>query len=269
VLRFGFALSGLLVVLLCACGALYSSTRGAKVERFELQSRLLHRKLREVLVRPSGGGRRPLLVLLHGRGSTPDAMLSNPFFRALRALGRRAPVVLLVNGGDHSYYHDRRDGPWGSYVVREAIPAGVRRAGADPRRVAIGGISMGGFGALDLARLHPRRFCAVGGHSAALWRSGGETAPGAFDNAADFARHDVIGAVRRNPRLYRGARLWLDGGDRDPFRAADSELAALLHVPYHVWPGAHDSKYWDAHTAAYLRFYAAALARCHRSTSSQ
>jgi S-formylglutathione hydrolase FrmB len=92
---------------------------------------------------------------------------------------RRPPVVLLANGGGHSYYHDRRDRPWGSYVVREAIPAGVRRTGADPRRVAIGRISRGGFGALDLARLHPRRFCVVGGHSAALWRSGGETAPGA------------------------------------------------------------------------------------------
>jgi S-formylglutathione hydrolase FrmB len=49
---------------------------------------------------------------------------------------------------------------------------------------------VGGFGAYDLARLNPGRFCAVGGHSPALWRSGGETAPGAVDDAEDFARHD-------------------------------------------------------------------------------
>jgi hypothetical protein len=51
---------------------------------------------------------------------------------------------------------------------------------------------MGGFGALDLARLAPSRFCAVGAHSAALWFSGGETPAGAFDAAADFERHDLI-----------------------------------------------------------------------------
>ena len=80
----------------------------------------------------------------------------------------RTPVVLLADGGDHSYWHDRRDGAWGASVLREAIPAALRRTQADAHRVAIGGISMGGFGALDLARLGPRRFCAVGAHSAAL-----------------------------------------------------------------------------------------------------
>ena len=58
---------------------------------------------------------------------------------------------------------------------------------------------MGGFGAYDLARLYPGTFCAVGGDSAALWRNGGESAQGAFDNAEDFARHDVIGAARGAP----------------------------------------------------------------------
>jgi S-formylglutathione hydrolase FrmB len=50
-----------------------------------------------------------------------------------------------VGGGDHSYYHDRREGPWGAYVLREAITLALKRKGADPQRVAIGGISMGGF----------------------------------------------------------------------------------------------------------------------------
>jgi hypothetical protein len=36
---------------------------------------------------------------------------------------------------------------------------------------------------------------------------------------------------------------------------------------YHVWPGGHNSKYWDAHMPAYLRFYSRALAGC--STGSQ
>jgi len=27
-------------------------------------------------------------------------------------------------------------------------------------------------------------------------------------------------------------------------------------VSFHVWPGAHDGHYWDAHFADYFRFYA-------------
>src|SRR5262249_38572658 len=129
-------------------------------------------------------------------------------FAALARLGPRAPDVVFPYGGDDSYWHDRSDGAWGRYVVNEVIGQAVRRLGADPHRVAIGGISMGGFGALNLARLDPARFCAVGGHSAALWVSGGDSAPGAFDDASDFARNNVIGAARAgNP--YRGMPVWI------------------------------------------------------------
>jgi S-formylglutathione hydrolase FrmB len=133
------------------------------------------------------------------------------------ALGDRAPAVVFPDGSEASYWHRRRSGDWARYVVDEVIPAAVRRAHADPSRVAIGGISMGGFGGFDIARLHPRRFCAVGGHSAALWLRGGDTAPGAFDDAADFARNDVIGIARTRGRAAWGrAALWLDGGTADP-----------------------------------------------------
>jgi len=202
-------------------------------------------------------------VFLHGRGGGPESNLTDEIFEGLRSLGGRAPAILLVNGGESSYYHDRADGPWGTYVMREALPAAVERSGVDRRRVAIGGISMGGFGALDLARLNLGRFCAVGGHSAALWGSGGETPEGAFDDAADFERHDVIGAATSDT-LGRQP-VWLDVGDEDPFTEANKTLAAALRgsdVRFHEWDGGHEGEYWEAHMGAYLRFYAGALARC-------
>jgi S-formylglutathione hydrolase FrmB len=237
----------------------YTDARGATVLRYRLHSRPLDRDLDEVGIVPAGGGTRPLLVFLHGRGMATDALLSDGLFRALAGLGPRAPAIVFVDGGDHSYYHDRRDGPWGSYVLREAIPDALRRLHADPARVAIGGISMGGFGALDLARLDPSRFCAVGGHSAALWRSGGETAAGAFDDAQDFARHDVV----NSPFPFRGP-VWLDVGSSDPFLAADTAFARAHGLRLHVWPGSHDGSYWASHLRAYLRFYAQALRSCRR-----
>jgi hypothetical protein len=68
-------------------------------------------------------------------------------------------------------------------------------------------------------------------------------------------------AARAGARFGRGP-VWLDVGKDDPFRAADAELAALLHRTLHVWPGGHDLGYWDAHLARYLRFYADALGAC-------
>jgi S-formylglutathione hydrolase FrmB len=252
-----------------------TNTRGAKVVRYTLASRVLGRRLREVAVIPRTGGPRPLLVLLHGRHdpprlswlvgdkSGPERMLSDALFAGLARLGRRAPVVVVLDGGGHSYYHDRRDGRWGSMILEEAIPDAVRRFGTAKGRVAIGGISMGGYGALHLAASRP--FCAVGGHSAALWESGGASAPGAFDDAEDFARNDVFDAARKG--RFDRSRVWIDGGAGDPFHDADAAFAALLrsrgvHVTYHVWPGAHTPSYWQAHMAAYLRFYASALADC-------
>jgi predicted esterase len=224
----------------------------------QLKSKLMAREMFDVLVTPAGGGAgRPLLVFLHGYGAAPSDMLSPAFLVALRRLGNRAPVVFLPEG-DIGWWHDRAEGPWGSYVLREAIPTALARSGADPHRVAIGGISMGGFGALDLGRLAPKRFCAVGGHSPAVFVSEAEDIGDAFDNAADFARHDVI-RLARSQSPY-DASVWIDVGNRDQLRPGATELARELRadgadVTFHVWPGSHNGRYWDAHFAQYLRFY--------------
>ena len=267
-----------LVAVLLAAGAVAASQllagagadrRGASVRHFTVKSRFVGRSLEEIGVVPAGGGgKRPLLVFLHGRGLRPSSLLSDEFFAGLARLGPRAPLVVALDGGDHSYWHDRRGGRWGTYVLREAIPQAVRELGADPSRVAIGGISMGGYGAFELAREARRgRFCAVGGHSPAFWLSAGQTAPGAFDDAADFARHDVYEYVRSHRHPYGTTPLWIDRGRRDPFAPYDAEIVRALkargaHLESHLWPGAHTGAYWRSHMARYLRFYAEALARC-------
>jgi S-formylglutathione hydrolase FrmB len=246
----------LLTVLLAAgCGG------GGDMERLPVDSALLGRTLEQGVYDPGEAGR-PLLVLLHGRGSDPEDVWTLGLRDRLERLGSRAPAVLLVDGGDHSYYHDRRDGRWGDYVVRDAIPAALAQLRADPKRIAIGGISMGGFGALDLARLHPQRFCAVGGHSPAVWRTGGETPAGAFDDAEDFSRHDLFGG----PFDGRAA-VWIDVGRDDPFHDAAGAYAQLLRrhgrdVTLRISEGGHDREYWKRHLDEYLSFYADALARC-------
>jgi S-formylglutathione hydrolase FrmB len=235
------------------------AAHGAIVTRYAIESRLTHGSRPQIAVEPPHAKRPPLLVFLHGRGGGPETNVNDAFLAALRALGPRAPAVVFPDGGDHSYWHDRRDGRWGDYVMREAIPAALRRLHADPRRIAVGGISMGGFGAYDLALHRPGHFCAVGGHSPAIWATAGETAPGAFDDATDFARNDVVAmAGARRPARH----MWLDSGDADPFVPGDRALASALGIRKRTWPGAHEGDYWRSHYDEYVRFYATALARC-------
>jgi len=249
--------------VLCACDSTKPKLAAApKISDFTVESKLMGRPMFEVLATPAGGGKgRPLLVFLHGYGAAPRETLSPAFLLALRRLGDRAPDVLLPEG-DIGWWHDRREGPWGSYVLQEAIPAALARSGADPNRVAIGGISMGGFGSLDLGR-KPHRFCAVGGHSPAVFFRGSPDASFAFDNAADFRRHDLIGIARHHSPY--DAPVWIDVGNRDHLRPAATKLADELRtdgadVTFHVWPGEHTGRYWDAHFAQYLDFYAKACA---------
>jgi S-formylglutathione hydrolase FrmB len=261
-----------LVVLAIAAGfvaeqLLGVDRHGAQVAKLEIDSKAVGQRLETSVVIPARrpAGRPPLLVFLHGRSGDNNSELDDAFFAALAGVGAEAPLVAFPDGGDHSYWHDRSDGDWGRYVTREVIPAVVKRFGADPHRVAIGGISMGGFGAYDIARLNPGRFCAVGGHSPALWQSGGETAAGAFDSAEDFTRHDVVGAARANPAEYGDTRLWVDAGAEDPFQPGVQALQKALgsRVSAHTsWPGGHEGDYWNEHWPQYARFYARALANC-------
>ena len=250
-----------LLAATCATLALAGCGSGAN-EHFTVESRLVGRSLEQAVYVPSGDTKgKPLLVLLHGRSSSPDSMAKKSLAEALDDLGSRAPVVVFANGGDHSYYHNRADGRWGSYILDEVIPAAIRKYALDPRRVAIGGFSMGGFGALDLARF--RRFCAVGGHSGAMWRSGGETPQGAFDHAEDFEQNDVIEAAAKSPRLYGKAKVWIDVGTEDPFRSANEELARRLSGERFVlWKGDHDFSHFERDAPRVMRFYADALASC-------
>jgi S-formylglutathione hydrolase FrmB len=257
-----------LVILLAALLAAPSAAEAARVSHFTVQSRFVDQKMRSTLVVPDAGGR-GLVVFLHGRGGDEDSHAGQLTLDLLDALGDRAPTMVFPDGADSSYWHRRRGGDWARYVVHEVIPEALGRSRAADDRVAIGGISMGGFGAFDIARLYPGRFCAAAGHSPAIWRSAAETAPGAFDDAADFRRHDLVRLARRQPGRFRSLRLWLDAGRADPFvpgiRAFEGNLRSRgVRITSKRWAGGHGGAYWARHWDDYLNFYARALGGCRR-----
>jgi S-formylglutathione hydrolase FrmB len=240
-----------------------------RVDQVEIDSKAVGRELDVSVIEPTerSTARRPLLVFLHGAGGSNESFLTNRAVLAgLGRLGAETPVVAFPDG-ELSWWHNRASGDWERYVMREVIPTVRRRFDTAPGRVAVGGISMGGYGAYHLGLRHPGRFCAVGGHSAGLWLDESEEFEGAFDDRADYERNDVLAAVRADPDAFGDTPIWNDYGDEDWFVPGNAAFVSALRqgdgdLAAHVWPGGHDNAYWDAHWPRYLRFYADALAAC-------
>jgi enterochelin esterase-like enzyme len=167
---------------------------------------------------------------------------------------RSAGVTLAsVDGGDY-YWHARRAGvDTGAMVVEDFLPL-VRRETAYAGKVAFLGWSMGGYGSLLLASdLGPERVFAVVAESAALWTEPGLSAPGAFDDRADFEAHDVFDP--RRTRVLAKIPVRLDCGRSDPFVPGNKAFAeALPSARLTLDEGGHTADYWKGHGPAQLRW---------------
>ena len=124
--------------------------------------------------------------------------------RLARDHGANAPAVLLVDGGDHSYYHDRDDFDWGTHILEEAIPPS--RATGTPTRARRRSAASRWAASAPSTSPASAGSGAVGAHPA-LWEGAGQTPEGAFDDAEDFERHDVLERARAAGPLPRGASV--------------------------------------------------------------
>ncbi|HJQ42327.1 MAG TPA: alpha/beta hydrolase [Jatrophihabitantaceae bacterium] len=205
----------------------------------------------------------PVLVVLHGRGDTyRDAYRSlhlNQYQAAVVDEGTRPFAIASVDGGDHSYWHPRRDGDAAGMVLDEFIPI-LERRGLDVQRIGFLGWSMGGYGALYLAGRLGRNRCKVAiAESPAIWHHADQSADGAFDDAADFDAHSIFGHLD----ALTGIPLRIDCGASDGFAPITRDLrAALSPTPAGgIEPGAHDHAYWRSQAKAQLRFAGEQLTR--------
>ena len=273
--RMFFILIAAFVVIAVVKGSLDKvDTQGARQSRFVVQSTVLGsepgktRLVPALGVIPAGGGEgKPLLVLIAGRDQLLESLLDDGFYASLAAIGLDAPNIAVLTVDRDSGAHDRDDGKWGTYIVDEAIPKAVQQMGADPERVAIGGFDVGGFGALDLARKQPERFCAVGAHSPEIWARFGDAPKGLFRDAADFAEHDLLGLAIDGtfPRL-KALRIDVGSEDlqlADVVRFVQGVRDAGQEVAYtKPFEGRGTVVHWKDNSGNLLRFYAKALAGC-------
>ena len=213
----------------------------------------------------------PTLYLLHGVGS-PEAFgpeewlgyaLTEDLDRML-ALGLIEPMIVVLPQGDQSYWMNHANGPkWGDYVALDLVKHvdATFRTDARRERRAIGGLSMGGHGAVQLAYNHADVFSVAGAHSPTIRPF--ETSPEFFGDPAHFAKHDPI-SLAKSGDAARRVVTWIDVGAEDQWRDAaealrDALLARRAPVEYRVLEGEHEGWYWEYYLPEYLHFYSQAL----------
>ncbi|MFJ3034886.1 alpha/beta hydrolase [Curtobacterium pusillum] len=196
---------------------------------------------------PKADGPLPIAVALHGYGDDHadffGSHLGYDRFLAAHVAAGGAPFAIASVDGGNRYWHRRADGDDpAAMVVDEFLPLLARR-GFDTARLAFTGYSMGGYGALRLAGvLGSARVRAVSAISPALWTSAGDTARGAFDDAADFRANTVIG----RQRSLDGVAVRVDCGTGDGFEpAVRTYVDGFATAPAGGFePGGHTTAYW-------------------------
>jgi len=202
----------------------------------------------------------PVALVLHGFGADHRYAFNELRLQDAQAVlaGSRPsrPLVRAAADGGNGYWHPRADGddPQGM-LMDEFLPI-VHQMGVTTDRVVAFGWSMGGYGALLLAETYRERIRKVGAESPAIWPSyaaSHNANPSAFDSAADWSAHDVVGHLAELERIP----VLVECGLSDPFAPASRQLAALLAAgEVELPPGGHDIDFWKSHAPAQLRFLA-------------
>ena len=205
----------------------------------------------------------PVAFCLPGRGGDPrsvfDGLHLPDFLAQAVSRGARRFALAAVAGGQ-SYWHRRASGEDRlAMLVDEFVPLCRHqyKLGGGKGRQAGMGWSMGGYGVLLAAETYPRLFSSVTAGAPAVWPTYQDmmNGPGdAFDSAADFALHDVIGHAAR----LNGTPARIDCGTVDPFYPFVKQLAARLPAGdvVHYAFGGHTPAFWRSVALQQLRFVA-------------
>jgi enterochelin esterase-like enzyme len=220
--------------------------------------------------------RYPVLYMLHGISGSNDEWLNYGLLsraNEMMRVGQISQFLIVLPQGDQGYWLDQAGGGprWGTYVVRDVvneIDANFRTL-ADRQHRAIGGLSMGGYGALQLAINYPDVFGVAGAHSPSLHDHA--TAPAFFGDQAYFDAHDPVYLYGAHPDIARTLKLWIDDGQQDNWLPVIDSFHQLLQarsIP-HEWrvlPGGHVGEYWSTYVPDYLQFYSSALSSASQPT---
>jgi enterochelin esterase-like enzyme len=238
----------------------------------ELASAALNAKERYFVYIPPDpqkrGQRVPVLYMLHGGGGRREWIEYGLIGMADKAIaaGTLPPMIIVLPQGDQGYWVNHTDGgpKWGDYLARDLVQQvdATYLTLPDARHRAVGGLSMGGWGALYQALSHPDEFGVVGAHAPSL--RGGDGSMPFLPRGSGFSQYDPLW-LASNASAIDGLRVWLDADEQDPWVKPDTDLHNRLDQrrvanEWHIYPGRHGGTYWHDHIPDYLQFYGRALA---------
>jgi len=234
-----------------------------------------------------------VLYFLHGLGGNEQMLLQMGGFNIVEDLWEQQQLgefLIVTPAAGSSFYINSRDGhePYEDFLLQEFFPAIEKRYRAHAGRAfrGIGGISMGGYGALHLAFRHPELFSSVSAQSAALIEKlPSVTVANPPLRAGLRALGDVFGSPpdpqfwdRNSPLVLArkadltGLKIYFDCGTEDGFgfyngAEALDKLLTSRHIPheFHLYPGEHSWSYFIEHLSASLEFHSSAFDSAARS----
>ncbi len=235
----------------------------------------------EVLLPETGKPPYATFYLLHGLSDDASMWLRRS---RIEWYVRDLPLIVVMPDGYRGFYTDNDHGAAYARHIGEELPACIERtfhAKAERGARAIGGLSMGGYGALRVGLGYADRFCSINSHSGAVgwsnmtdgddyWKAAQslgwspeftEELKRVFGPSPVGTAHDIRALAKKAKKASRLPKLLLDCGSED-FLIEDNRAfhAALTSakVPhlYREFPGAHTWDYWDTHIQDALEFHA-------------
>ncbi len=225
----------------------------------------------------------PVLYFLHGLGGDQTFLVSGGGWNLVEDWWEQKQIgefVVITPQADSSFYINSRNGrvKYEDFFIRDFVPRmekQFRLLGTRQSR-AIGGVSMGGYGALRFAFKYPQMFVAVIVHMPALLEELPKGTADAgitpylgtafgrpLDEAYWKANTPFVFAQAAN---LRGLKIYFDCGGNDDFGfdAGTRQLDKLLttrHIPHisHIYPGRHSWQFVAQHLEDSLKFVSAAL----------
>ncbi len=240
------------------------------------KSDALQKMTSAMIILPEGkSGPFPVFYLLHGLSDDHTAWVRRTSIeRYVEAL----PLIVVMPNGERSFYTDSKSNPtaaYETYLVSDLISFvdNTFQTLSNREGRVIGGLSMGGYGALKIALKHPDLFCAAVSHSGAAGFASRSFSNGDDEWAREwvpvFGEHpqggpeDVFALAKKVDRTMLPA-LRIDCGV-DDFLIEDNrrfhQHLEDLGIPheYEEFPGEHNWAYWDIHVQEAIAFFANVL----------
>ncbi|MEI6042811.1 MAG: alpha/beta hydrolase-fold protein [Chloroflexota bacterium] len=213
-----------------------------------------------------GEGPYPVLVQLHGRNGNHTRWL---YKSNLTDYAKNLPlIVVLPNGGNFLWANLHSMLRYEDFIVQdlwEHINATypVRRDSL----WAIGGLSMGGYGALRLGLKYPEKYCSVYAHSSVIPNYEELTTAWAErldfvtpERAVDLDCYHWANEIDRSKLPRISFDCGLEDGLLEQNRRFHAHLQSLgLEHDYAEYHGSHTWSYWDLHVQKALLQHADAL----------